>query len=117
MAYSHHLIRKVFKLLNEGHSYRELASRFNIGLSTIIKWKKGILPQGKRNKPNTKLDLELLKEDVMLYPYAFHYERAARLGVKKSCIGNNLNKIGVIYKKDSKFSKYKRRKAIIQSEN
>ena len=30
--------------------------------------KKGKLPKGKRNKPNTKLDIEALKKDVELYP-------------------------------------------------
>jgi len=45
-----------------------------------------LLPTGKRNKQNTKLDLLALEKDVENYPDSYQTERAERLGVKKSCI-------------------------------
>ena len=113
MSYSYQFIKKIIKLLEEGHSYRKLSSRFKIGVTSIRNWKKGILPKGKRNRPNTKLDLELLKKDVEKYADSYHHERAERLGVKKSCIGDNLKKLNITYKKNSNTSKSRRRQAII----
>jgi transposase len=63
------------------------------------------LPKGKRNKPNTKLDKNLLIEDVKQYSDSYQYERAKRLGVSESCIWYNLKKLGISYKKNSKTSK------------
>lgn len=115
MSYSHHFIKKVLKLLKEGHSYRKLGSRFKISPTSIINWEKGILPKGKRNKSNTKLNLEALKQDVLDYPDAYHHERAKRLGVKKSCIGTNLKKLNITYKKNTNSSQSRRREAILVS--
>ena len=113
MSYSHHFIKKVLKLLKEGHSYRKLSSRFKISTTSITNWKKGILPKGKRNKSNTKLNLEALKQDVLDYPDAYHYERANRLGVKKSCVGANLKKLNITYKKNANPSQSRRRQALL----
>lgn len=113
MAYSPQFIKKVLMLLSNGNSYRELASKFNISPTTILNWKRGIWPKGKRNRPNTKLELLALKNDVEQYPDAYHRERAERLGVKKSCIGDNLKKLGVTYKKNADTPQSRRRKAII----
>ena len=99
MAYSDHFIKKVLKLKSEGMSFLKLSNKFSISVRSIQEWIKGNLPKGKRTKANTKLDLEALRKDVELYPDAYLYERAERLGVKKSCIGINLKKIGVTYKK------------------
>ena len=92
MAYSHHFIKKVLKLKSEGMSFLKLSNKFSISVRSIQEWIKGNLPKGKRTKANTKLDLEALRKDVELYPDAYQYERAERLGVKKSCIGINLKK-------------------------
>lgn len=116
MSYSLHFIKKVLKLKSEGMSYKKLSNKFDISVSAILDWKKGKLPKGKRNKPNTKLDIEALKKDVELYPDAYQKERAERLGVKKSCICNNLKKLGITYKKNSNSSQSRRKEARIVQE-
>ena len=62
-------------------SFIKLSKKFNISVRSIQEWKKGNLPKGTRNKPNVKLDLELLKKDILDFPDAYLKERAERLGV------------------------------------
>ena len=76
MAYSHHFIKKVLKLKSEGMSFLKLADKFNISVRSIQEWLKGNLPKGTRNKPNTKLDIEKLKQDILDYPDGYLKERA-----------------------------------------
>ena len=104
-------IKKVLQKRKQ-YSIRKLAEKYDLSPQTIQKWEKGILPTGKRNKPNVKLDLDLLIEDVKQYPDAYQYERAKRLGVSETCIFHNLKKLGITYKKNAKASKSKRREAI-----
>ena len=115
MAYSHYFIKKVLKLKSEGMSFLKLSSKFNISVRTIQEWLKGNLPKGTRNKPNTKLDLEKLKQDVIQYPDGYLKERAERLGVSDYCISYNLKKLNITYKKNSNTPKSRRRKAILIS--
>jgi transposase len=116
MAYSHHFIKKVLKLKSEGMSFLKLSSKFNISVRTIQEWLKGNLPKGTRNKPNTKLDIERLKQDITKYPDAYLKERAIRLGVSDYCISYNLKKLNITYKKNTNSSQSRRREAIIISE-
>ncbi|APC90873.1 MULTISPECIES: IS630 transposase-related protein [Francisella] len=116
MAYSHHFIKKVLKLKPEGVSFLKLSNRFNISVRSIQEWLKGNLPKGTRNKPNTKLDLVKLKQDVLDYPDAYLKERAERLGVSEHCISYNLKKLDVTYKKNSDSPQSRRRQAKIISE-
>ena len=115
MAYSHHFIKKVLKLKSEGMSFIKLSKKFNISVRSIQEWRKGNLPKGTRNKPNTKLDLEKLKQDVIDYPDSYLKERGVRLGVSDYCISYNLKKLKITYKKNSNSSKNQRRTAIIIS--
>ena len=114
MAYNLQFINKVLKLRSE-LSIQKLSKKFNISTRTIQNWIQGKLPTGKRNKHNVKLDLELLREDVKNYPDSYQYERAKRLMVSEACIWSNLKKLDITYKKNSKTSKSRRRKAIIIS--
>ena len=68
MAYSHHFIKKILKLKSEGMSFLKLADKFNISVRSIQEWLKGNLPKGTRNRPNTKLDIEKLKQDILDLP-------------------------------------------------
>lgn len=113
MAYSHHFIKKVLKLKSEGMSFLKLADKFDISVRSIQEWLKGNLPKGTRNKANTKLDIEKLKQDILDYPDGYLKERAERLGVSDHCISRNLKKIGVTYKKNSNTSQSRRRETII----
>ena len=113
MAYSHHFIKKVLKLKSEGMSFLKLSNKFNISVRSIQEWLKGNLPKGTRNKPNIKLDINKLKQDVIDYPDAYLQERAGRLGVSQFCISYNLKKLNITYKKNSNTSKSRRREAQI----
>jgi len=118
MAYSHHFIKKVLKLKSEGMSFLKLSNKFNVSVRSIQEWLKGNLPTGTRNKPNIKLDLDSLKQDVIDYPDSYLKERAQRLKVSDYCISYNLKKLGVTYKKNSNTPQSRRREAsIIQRED
>ena len=43
--------------------------------------------------------MEKLKKDVELYPDAYQYERAERLGVGQNCIFHGLKRLQISYKK------------------
>ena len=92
-------------------SFIKLSKKFNISVRSIQEWLKGNLPKGTRNKPNTKLDLNKLKQDVINYPDAYLQERATRLGVSDFCISYNLKKLNITYKKNTNSSKSRRREA------
>ncbi len=96
--YNLHFIKKVLKQ-RESLSIQKLAEKYDLSTRTIQNWIQGKLPAGKRNKPNTKLDINLLIEDVKQYPDAYQYERAERLKVSEACIWHNLKKLGISYKK------------------
>jgi transposase len=96
-------------------SLRKLADKYDISVQAIQNWEKGKLPKGKRNRANTKLDVDSLLADVKEYPDSYQYERAERLGVSEACIWSNLKKLGISYKKNTKASQSRRREAIIVS--
>jgi transposase len=113
--YNLHFIKKVLKQ-RKSLSIQKLADKYDLSTRTIQNWIQGKLPQGKRNKPNSKLDQNKLLEDITQYPDAYQSERAERLGVSKSCIWKNLKKLNITYKKDPKASESRRRKASIVPE-
>ena len=112
--YNLHFIKKVLKQ-RESLSIQKLAEKYNLSTRTIQNWIQGKLPSGKRNKPNTRLDINLLIEDIKEYPDAYQYERANRLKVSETCIWHNLRKLNISYKKDANSSESRRRKAIFIS--
>lgn len=113
--YSSQFINKVLKQ-RDNLSIQKLSEKYDISTRTIQNWIQGKLPKGKRNKPNTKLDMNLLIEDVNQYPDSYQYERAARLGVSATCIWNNLKKLGISYKKNTNSPESRRRKALLVPE-
>jgi len=115
IMYNLTFIKKVLQQRKQ-FSIRKLAEKYDLSPQTIQNWIKGQLPIGKRNKPNTKLNIDLLLEDVKKYPDSYQYERAERLGVSEACVWANLKKLKITYKKNSKASKSRRREAVIISE-
>jgi len=85
----------------EGLTQSEAAVRFAVGVASITRWNKCQEPTRTRPKPATKIDMKALEEDVKIYPDAYQYERAARLGVSQRAIGYALKRLGVIYKKNT----------------
>jgi len=100
MTYSLDFRRKVLEIKEEeGLSLSGVAARFKISRNTVFKWSKNILARVGRNKPAVKIDMEALRHDVKVYPDAYQYERAERLGVSQTCIHFALKRLGVTYKK------------------
>lgn len=113
MTYSLDFRQKVLHVrAKEKLTFIETAKRFDIGLASLVRWSKDIIPQKTRNKPATKIDMEALKKDIEAYPDAYQYERAERLGVSKACIWYALKRLKVTYKKNSQASQSGPRKTI-----
>ena len=77
----------------------EVASRFGVGLSTVMRWRQRIEPKLKRVKAPTKIHREALRQEVRDYPEAYPYERARRLGVSARGIGHALQRLKLSRKK------------------
>ena len=113
MTYPVNFRKKVLKLKElEQLSFVEVGKRFCLSKTTVFKWSKKLVPQEGRNRAATKIDMEALKRDVKQYPDSYGYERAARLGSKRSSIRDALCRLRVTYKKNSKSSQSGSRKKI-----
>jgi len=111
MTYSRDFRDKVFNIKEqEDLSFTQVAKRFGIARDTVFRWSKNIIAKTKRIKPSTKIDMEVLKGDIELYPEAYQYERAARLKVSKAGIWYALKRLHITYKKNSTASQSRSRK-------
>ncbi|MGX6960422.1 MAG: IS630 transposase-related protein, partial [Rickettsia endosymbiont of Pentastiridius leporinus] len=100
MTYSIDFRKKVLSIKQDQNmSYEEASKFFGISKTTILKWKRNPEPKSRRNKPATKIDMELLKEDIRKYPDSYNYERAERLMVSRNGIYYALKRLKVSYKK------------------
>jgi transposase len=105
MGYSLDFRKKVFEIQEkERLTFEETSKRFGIGKASLVRWKKNIEPQKRRNKPATKIDMDALRKDVEKYPEAYQYERAKRFAVTASSIWYALKRLGVTYKKNPETS-------------
>jgi len=102
MTYSLDFRRKVLEVKGEEQlTFAETAERFAVAKNSILLWSKNIEPRKSRDKPSTKIDKEVLRQDIEAYPDAYQYERAARLGVSKSGIFYALKRMQVTCKKNT----------------
>ena len=97
----------------EGLTLSETASRFSIGIASLVRWRAQIEPKTYHRKRGLKINLEALAQDVNDYPDAYQYERAKRFGVTPKAIWQALRKLGVTYKKIPDASKGERRQTAI----
>lgn len=106
MTYSLDFRKKVLAVKErENLNFEDVALRFDIGSkNTVFRWSKKLEPCETRNKPATKIDMEALARDVELYPDAYQYERAQRLGVSESCVQAALKRLNITHKKNAKTS-------------
>lgn len=113
MTYSLDFRRKVLIVKEkEKLTFAETAKRFDVGLASVVRWRKNIVPKETRNKPETKINRETLQKDIATYPDAYQYERATRLGVSKSGIWHALRRLKVTYKKNPCSSQNRPRKTL-----
>lgn len=85
-------------------SYGETAKRFGVSVSSLARWVTRLKPKSVRNSHATKINTNLLRQDVAIYPDAYHHERAKRLNVSKSGIAIALKRLRISYKKNSSTS-------------
>jgi transposase len=93
-------------------SYVKVSKRFGIAVNTVFLWSKKLESKKTRNKPATRIDRQVLRNDLGVYPDAYQQERAERLGVSKSGIYHALKRLNVPIKKNSKASQSRSRKAV-----
>jgi transposase len=100
MSYSSDFRCRVLEYKEKNNlTYKETASLFRVGISTLVRWGVGLEPKLTRNKQPTKIKTEALIEDVKSHPDAYQYERAQRLGVSKTGIFKALKRLKISYKK------------------
>lgn len=112
MTYSLDFRQKVVSTrAQESLTMEETAQRFGVGIASLARWLKNIVPQETRDKPATKIDMVALAQDIEAHPDAYQYERAQRLGVCTQCVNYALRRLGVTYKKNAAAPKGKRRRS------
>ncbi len=93
----------------ESLTFAETAVRFNISMSSLMRWHKNLHPVMKRNKPATKISSEALMKDVMDWPDAYLYERAQRLRVSTTGIIHAMKRLKITHKKNTRSPPGRRR--------
>jgi transposase len=113
MSYDIKIRRHVLQIrASEGLSFSKVALRFGVAKQTVYNWSKRLEEKKKRYKPPIKIDMDVLKKDIELYPDSYQYERAERLGVTPMGIWHALKRLGVTYKKNPKASQSGCRKTL-----
>lgn len=82
-------------------TFQQTSERFSISIRTLFSWTKRIQPIIKRNKPATKINMDMLKKDVQKNPDRFQYERAKDYTVSTWAIGLALRRLNISHKKNS----------------
>ncbi|WP_218014727.1 IS630 transposase-related protein [Candidatus Regiella insecticola] len=90
--------------IKEKLTYAKTASRFGVGMASLMRWNRRITPCTTHNKPATKIDMEALAQDVATYPDDYQYERAQRFGVSAQGIRHALKRLRVSRKKNTSVS-------------
>lgn len=102
MTYSVDFRRKVLTIKEqENLSFEAAAARFGVGKASLVRWNARLEPCRTRHKPAAKIGDEALRRDVELYPDAYQYERAARLGASQQGVCAALRRLGVSRKKNA----------------
>lgn len=102
MSYSIDFRKQVFKIKKqEKLTFQETSDRFGVPVRTLFRWKNRIEPITKRNKPSTKIDMEILRNEVEQHPDAYQYEHAKKFGVAQSTIFYALKRLNITNKKNA----------------
>lgn len=110
MTYDKRFRLQVLKVKKDRQlSNKEVSELFGINERSIYRWQKEIEPKKHRNKPSTKIDMEVLSKDLESYPDSYNYERAKRLGVSTSGIRSAIKRLGITRKKNSQASENRRK--------
>ena len=110
MTYPLKFRQKVFAVKEKySLTYEQTSERFDLPIRTLFRWQNKLEPCLTRNKPATKIDMDVLREDVELHPDDYQWERAKRFNVCQPTMGRALKRLGISYKKNAKASQGQRR--------
>jgi len=102
MTYSLDFRQKVFAYkTKKGLTFEQTSDHFDIGLRTLFRWQRSIEPCLNRNKPATKIDMEVLTADIQKSPDDYQWERAIRFNVTQPAITKALKRLNISYKKNA----------------
>ena len=85
--------------VRHGLSFEATAAHFCISKSSLVRWSHRLFPKTRRNKGSVKIDMDLLRDDVVRYPDAYLHECASKQGVSIRGITHALKRLGVSHKK------------------
>ena len=110
MTYPLEYRQKIIETQNKKDlTFQETSELFGISIRTLFRWHNRVEPCKTRRPYTQKIDLEVLRKDVELYPDDYQRERAVRLGVSQNAICNALKRLNITYKKNTPSPKGKRR--------
>jgi len=105
MTYSKDFRQKVLAYKNiNGLTFDQTSEHFDIGRSSLFRWEQQLEPSQTREKPATKVDMDVLLKDIEENPDDYQWERAKRLSVGQPCIHYALKRLKITYKKNSEAS-------------
>ncbi len=84
-----------------GLIFEATAAHFCISKSSLVRWSHRLSLKTRRNKGSVKIDMDLLRDDVVRYPDAYLHERASRQVVSIRGITHALKRLGFSYKKNA----------------
>jgi len=85
----------------ENLTFAQTSKRFGIGMRTLFAWQKRMEPKTTRNRQATKIDMQVLRNDVRRHPDRFQWERAQDYDVSAWAIGKALRRLNISFKKNS----------------
>jgi len=105
MSYNIELRRRAIKYWNDGHSKSKTAAVFQVGTTTLQRWKSqlnetGTLTPKKRKETWRKIDPEKLRKYVKENPDAYQHEIATAFGVRLYAIQKALKRLNITRKKN-----------------
>ena len=110
MTYPLKFRQKVFSVKEKYDlTFEQTSERFAVPVRTLFRWNKQLEPRTTRNKPASKVPMDLLMKDVNDYPDSYLWERAQRFNVKLETIFYALKRLGVSVKKNTQAPQGQRR--------
>ena len=108
--YSKDLRERAIKYLLSGHSYRETAKTFSVGMPALGRWKKMLEEQGDfQDKPRRKffrkIDPKKLEEYLNEHPDAYLREIAGVFGCSIAAVSKAIKSMGYTKKKRTSHTK------------
>jgi len=83
-------------------SFQETSDKYKVSMRSLFRWVNCVEPATTRNKPATKINEEILLNDIEQFPDDYQFERAQRLSVTQPAIHYALKRLNITFKKNTK---------------